>query len=79
MPTHSGLKHFVDHFDGVSTKHLNNYLLRFNFATYAKETYTEKSRLLTHHIVTANCYTRRVDIPDRPRIPYICDNVCKVA
>ena len=44
MPTHSGLKHFVDHFDGVSTKHLNNYLLRFNFATYAKETYTEKSR-----------------------------------
>lgn len=46
---------------------------------HAKGTYTEKSRLLTHHIMTTTCYTHYVDIPNRPRIPYICDNVCKVA
>lgn len=76
---HRGLKQFVEKFWGVSTKHLNNYLLWFNFSQYAKETYTEKARLLTHHILTTNCYTRRVDIPARPIIPYICENVRKAA
>ena len=76
---HGGLKRFVREFNGVSTKHLNNYLLWFNFATYAKETYTEKMRLLVRHIMTAQSYTRRVDVPNRPAIPYICQAVNKVA
>lgn len=68
---HSGLKQFIRQFHGVSTKHLNNYLMWFNFATYAKETHTEKKRLIMRHIMTANSYTRRIDVPDRPAIPNI--------
>lgn len=76
---HGGLKRFADTFCGVSTKHLNNYLMWFNFASYAKETYTEKGRLLTNHLFTTNSYTRRVDVADRPAIPYICEGVRKAA
>lgn len=76
---HTHLKGFIEHFYGVSTKHLNNYLVYHNFANHAKETYTEKGRLLTHHILTTNSYTRRVDVADRPAIPYICEGVRKAA
>ena len=74
-----GLKRFVREFNGVSTKHLNNYQLWFNFAAYAKETYTEKMRLLVRHIMTAQSYTRRVDVSLRPAIPCICRAVNKAA
>lgn len=76
---HSGLKKFIEGFNGVSTKHLNNYLLWFNFASYAKETYTEKARLLTKHLCCASSFTRRVDVADRPAIPYINENARRAA
>jgi len=68
---HSRLKGFLDRFNGVSTKHLNNYLVYNNFANYAKETHTEKVRILTNHLCTAHCFTRRVEIGNRPPIPFI--------
>lgn len=76
---HRTLADFVDGFWGVSTKHLNNYLLWHNFANYAKETYGEKSRLLVRHLYSTRSYTRRVEVADRPAIPYICEGVRKVA
>lgn len=76
---HSGIKGWVEGFNGVSTKHLNNYLMWFNFAKHAKESYTEKVRIITKHIVCANSYIRRVDIPEKPAIPYICEGVRKIA
>lgn len=76
---HRGLKGFIDGFQGVSTKHLNNYLLWFNFASYAKETHTEKARLLTKHLCCASSFTRRKDVADRPAIPYINENARRAA
>ena len=66
---HCRLKGFVDRFNGVSTKHLNNYLVYNNFANHAKETYTEKVRILTNHICTVRCFTKRTKVSDRPMIP----------
>lgn len=76
---HSGLKRFVDRFYGISTKHLNDYLMWFNFAQHAKEAYGEKVRILTNHIVTTNSYIRRVDIARKPAIPYVCEGVRRIA
>jgi len=76
---HSRLKNFIGRFNGVSTKHLNNYLLWFNFSKFAKETNSEKVRILTHHLITANCYTKVRDISRRPMIPYVCEQVMKTA
>lgn len=68
---HSRLKGFVDRFNGVSTKHLNGYLVYNNFANHAKETYTEKVRILTNHICTVRCFTKRTKVSDRPMIPVL--------
>lgn len=68
---HSRLKGFVDRFNGVSTKHLNNYLVYNNFANHAKETYTEKVRILTNHICSVRCFTKRTKVSDRPMIPIL--------
>ncbi len=43
---HSGLKHFIDKFRGVSTKYLNNYLIWHNFVNYSKHTDEERRDIL---------------------------------
>ena len=43
---HSRLKKFIERFNGVSTKYLDNYLIWHNFVNYAKETSTEKASIL---------------------------------
>ena len=68
---HSRLKGFVDRFNGISTKHLNNYLVYNNFANHAKETYTEKVRILTNRICSVRCFTKRTKVSDRPMIPVL--------
>ena len=49
---HSRLKKFMQNFNGVSTKYLNNYLIWNNFVNYAKETYTEKHNILMRFALT---------------------------
>lgn len=72
---HARVKHFLEAHEGVSTKHLNCYLVWFNFARYAKELGGEKMRILLEHIAKAKCWTRVVDISNRPAIPYINEQV----
>ena len=72
---HARMKHFMMIHEGVCTKHLNSYLVWFNFARYAKEQGGEKMRILMEHIVKAKCWTRVVDISNRPDIPYINERV----
>ena len=43
---HSGLKQFMMTFKGVSTKHLNNYLIWHNFVNYAPESGVDKRSIL---------------------------------
>lgn len=68
---HSRLKNFIDRFNGVSTKLLNNYLVYNNFVNYAKETYTEKVRILTNHLCCAKSTLRRKDLVNLPLIPKV--------
>lgn len=68
---HSRLKNFIDRFNGVSTKLLNNYLVYNNFVNYAKETYTEKMRILTNHLCAAKSTLRRKDLQKLPLIPKV--------
>lgn len=49
---HSRLKKFMNNFNGVSTKYLNNYLIWNNFANYAKETKVEKQNILMRFALT---------------------------
>lgn len=49
---HSMLKRFMRGFNGVSTKYLNNYLAWHNFVNYAKETITEKQRILLNYVLS---------------------------
>lgn len=76
---HGGIKEWVKGFHGVSTRHLNNYIMWFNFAKHAREAHTEKVRIITNHIITASSYIRRVDIARKPPIPYICEGVRRIA
>lgn len=50
---HGMLKKFMCGFNGVSTKYLNNYLTWHNFVNYAKETITEKQRILLNYALSA--------------------------
>jgi hypothetical protein len=68
---HNRLNIFIDRFNGVSTKHLNGYLVYNNFANHAKETYSEKVRILTNHICSVRCFTKRTKVSDRPMIPVL--------
>ena len=49
---HSRLKKFMNNFNGVSTKYLNNYLIWNNFVNYAKETNKEKQNILMQFTMT---------------------------
>lgn len=49
---HSRLKKFMNNFNGVSTKYLNNYLIWHNFVNYAKETHMEKQNILMRFALT---------------------------
>ena len=49
---HSRLKKFMQNFNGVATKYLNNYLAWNNFVNYAKETDGEKKNILMRFTLT---------------------------
>lgn len=68
---HSILKLFLAPFKGVSTKYLNNYLIWHNFENIAKETPTEKERILWEFIETNDCISRCYDMSMRNAVPLL--------
>ena len=48
---HSRLKLFMERFRGVSTKHLNNYLVWHNYVNYSKSEYDEKKKELLRYVL----------------------------
>lgn len=72
---HSQLKEFIDHFNGVSTKHLNNYLIWNNFVNYAVEKFSEKQQILTKYVLTNVLTTIKSEVGeaifDRPAVPVL--------
>lgn len=59
---HSRLKRFIAPFNGVSTKHLNNYLIWHNFVNYAPESDVDKRSILLRFVTTQNITIHTEDI-----------------
>ncbi len=66
---HSTLKTWIERFKGVSTKHLNNYLVFHNFINRSKGTVAEKTRILVEQLLCVDCYTEGYELAERPAIP----------
>ena len=66
---HSQLKKFIAKFDGISSKHLNNYLIWHNFVNYAPESDVDKRSILLKFVLTQNMMFHAVDISKKPPIP----------
>ncbi len=68
---HSGLKRFMMKFKGVSTKHLNNYLIWHNFVNYAPESEVDKRNILLKFVMTQAMIIHVADIPKKPAMPFV--------
>ena len=69
---HTHLKSMVENiFRGVATKYLNNYIVWYNFAGHAKETFEEKLAILSKFIARNICRSRCLQIPKRDPVPIL--------
>lgn len=66
---HSHLKRFLDHFHGVSTKYLNNYLTWYNLMLCSPKEKEETERMIMGYSMSVPKQIRCLDVPDRPPIP----------
>ena len=57
-------------FKGVSTKHLNNYLIWHNFVNYAPESGVDKRSILFKFVMTQTMSIHAVDISKKPAMPF---------
>ena len=63
---HSRLKAMIIHtFKGVSTKHLNNYLVYHNFVNFAKDSIESKKSILLDFIQRTECVSKVSGISSR--------------
>ena len=60
----------MERFKGVSSKHLNNYLIWHNFVNYAPESETEKRAILLKFALTQNLTVHAKDISKKPALPF---------
>ncbi len=68
---HNELKLFMSRFKGVSTKHLNNYLIWHNFINYAPESEIDKRTILMRFVFTQNIVIKVEDISKKPVLPFV--------
>jgi len=58
-------------FNGVSSKHLNNYLLWSNFVNYSKDEYSEKKKLLLYFVLSTFLISHSKEISNKPALPVL--------
>ena len=58
-------------FNGVSSKHLNNYLLWSNFVNYSKDEYSEKKKLLLYFVLSTFLISQSKEISNKPALPVV--------
>jgi len=63
------LKKFIENFNGVATKYLNNYLAWHNFVNYSKNTVQEQKAVLLNYALTTSKRVTYAMIPARPEVP----------
>lgn len=69
---HSQLKDFLEPFNGVSSKYLNNYLIWHNFANYAKNALDEKQEILLRFAFVTQKKITNKQISNRNPLPVVC-------
>ncbi len=67
---HSRLKTFFRRFDGVSSKHLDNYLIWHNFVNYVPESDVDKHTILLRFVLTQNLVIHTEDVSKKPALPF---------
>ena len=67
---HSVLKKFLENYNGVATKYLNNYLVLNNIVNYSKETFLEKQNIFIGFVFCTNKTVRSRDVSKRPILPW---------
>lgn len=68
---HSMLKKFLEPFNGVSTKYLNNYLVWYNLVKFAKETSAEKASIFFDFVLTTVKSVHCRELPKRENLPLL--------
>ncbi len=68
---HSQLKKLMRRFNGVSTKHLNNYLVWNSLVNYAKESDTEKRNIFLTFVLATLKTDKCRDLSNRPAVPLV--------
>ena len=68
---HSRLKKFLDPFNGVATKYLDNYLVWFNYLNNTKGDDEYKLNALLNYIIRHPISITKREIPMRPAIPIL--------
>ena len=66
---HNELKRFLYNFRGVSTKHLDNYLIWHNFVNYAPESEIDKRAILKQFVLTQDISIYMAKIAKKPVSP----------
>ena len=69
---HSGLKTWMTRFKGVSSKHLNNYLVRNNQTVWSKITNDEKERTMFNFVIGVDAHTKNCSVSNRNPVPVLC-------
>ena len=67
---HNELKLFMSNHKGVSTKHIDNYLIWHNFINYAPESEIDKRDILLRFSLTQNLTILVKDISKKPALPF---------
>jgi transposase-like protein len=69
---HSMLKRFIDRFNGVSTKHLGNYLLWNNFLNVSNGSRRDKENILADFAMGAPASMTCKGVMAKPSMPLLC-------
>ena len=68
---HSSLKSFIDRFHGVSTKHLEHYIIWNNLIANNKRSKTENISLMFVQIMSRRLTVHNSDISARPPLSFV--------
>ena len=68
---HSRLKKFIEIFNGVSTKYLNNYLIWHNIINFSRGTEIDKQKDILAYLMMKQFHERNKQVTDKPNLPLL--------
>lgn len=68
---HSRLKKFIEAFNGVSTKYLNNYLIWHNIINFSRGTEIDKQKDVLAYLMIKHFHEKNKQVSERPSLPLL--------